>query len=144
MKLGKYFTMKELTRTDSGYVNIPDCRQREALKDLVREVLDPARERLGKPIIVNSGFRSPRVNAWAGGVKNSQHAKGEAADIESGDNAKLFFIIRMWLDFDQLIWEGGNSVEPAWIHVSYRKGRNRKEVLRMVRVNGKTTYQRLQ
>lgn len=132
----KYFIIEELT--DSAVArqlhidNTPDKMCIQNLQALVEHVLDPAREALGKPIRVNSGYRCPRLNKCVGGVDNSQHIKGEAADIDTGhpaENKKLFEIL-LKLPFDQLIWERGNKQGPAWIHVSYkRNGENRKEVL---------------
>ena len=70
---------------------------------LVENVLDPAREKFGKPITVNSGYRCPKYNAAVGGVANSQHMRGEAADITSADNEQLAKIIEENARFDQLI-----------------------------------------
>lgn len=131
MRLGKYFTLEELTTTSTGLLNAPSRIEIVNLSSLVSNVLDPAREILGKPIRVNSGYRSPAVNAKIGGAKTSQHCKGEAADLDSSDNALLFRIIRDNFVFDQLIWESGDDNQPAWVHVSYRSMGNRCEVLKM-------------
>ena len=145
MKLGKYFTIEELTVTDTGIENKPNGEQMNNLKLLVENVLDPARELNGAPITVNSGFRSKEVNfhKTINGSKTSQHLKGEAADIESKNNADLFELIRKYCVFDQLIWEGGDDKQPAWVHVSYKRQGNRGEVLRVKVVNGKKTYIRI-
>lgn len=96
---------------------------------LVEEVLDPARERLGAPIAVNSGYRCPLHNSRVGGVANSQHMKGEAADIKpvhgSGFTVQdLGKVIEELGKFDQLIYY------PTFIHVSWKKnGPNRKQIL---------------
>lgn len=135
MKLGKYFTLEELTTTNSGLLNVPGQSEKIALSTLVANVLDPSREMFGKPVRVNSGYRSPAVNAKIGGAKTSQHCKGEAADLDSSDNASLFNIIRNNFVFDQLIWEAGDDNQPAWVHVSYKTQGNRGEVLKMK--NGK-------
>ena len=90
----------------------------------MREVLDPAREALGKPIVVNSGYRCPKHNAEVGGVKNSQHMKGEAADVCCADNKRLTEIIERNGKYDQLI------IYPTFIHVSWkRSGPNRRAKL---------------
>lgn len=130
----KYFTIEELCRSNVAQVrkieNKPDAGQVENLTALVDNVLDPLRERFGKPIVVNSGFRSKDLNRAVGGVSTSQHMNGEAADICAGtkeDNRKLFEIIRKELSFDQLINENNYS----WVHVSYREGANRKELLKL-------------
>ena len=138
MKLGKYFTLEELTATKTGLLNIPSTAERVALSELVSNILDPLREHYGKPIKINSGFRSKAVNTVIKGAPTSQHMKGEAADIDTGfDNAKLFHIIKDHFIFDQLIWEGGDNNCPAWVHVSYKTQGNRGEVLKMK--NGKYT-----
>lgn len=143
MKLGKYFTLEELTVTNSSHDNTPNRAQILSLSELVKNVLDPVREEIGMPIKVNSGFRSFEVNKSIGGALTSQHTKGEAADLDCSDNAKLFNLIHDNLVFDQLIWEGGDDKQPAWVHVSYKTTGNRGEALRMTKVNGKSTYKRI-
>ena len=94
---------------------------------LVEQVLDPAREKLGAPIIVNSGYRCPKHNAAVGGVKNSQHMRGEAADICCGDNERLAKIIEENGRYDQLIRYMGPGGKIRFIHVSWKhNGQNRK------------------
>lgn len=136
----KYFTIEELTRTNTGIKNdiTPDSLYN--IMTLVKKVLDPAREAYGAPIIVNSGYRSPEVNTAIGGAKNSQHCKGEAADITCADNMKLFEIL-LDMEFDQLIYEHGDDNQPSWIHVSYREGNNRQQVLRSKKSGKKTVYE---
>lgn len=130
MKLGKYFTLNELTETNTGLINNPNKDEIDNLKILVEKVLDPARELLGKPITVTSGYRSPLVNRKINGSKTSQHIKGEAADIKCEDNKKLFEIIKDYFEFDQLIWEYGDNNQPAWVHVSFKKDKNRNQILK--------------
>ena len=131
----KYFTIEELTRstvaTARGIPNIPGENEREALEVLVLALLDPLREIWGAPIYVNSGYRSPALNKAVGGVANSQHMKGQAADITTGNtasNRKLFALIRDGgFDFDQLI----DEADGTWIHVSYvSPTENRRQVLK--------------
>lgn len=99
----------------------------ESVMALGEEVLDPAREKQGAPITVNSGFRCPLHNQTVGGVANSQHVRGEAADLTCKDNQRLAKIIVEQGKFDQLI------VYPGFVHVSYkRQGGNRHEVLKKV------------
>jgi hypothetical protein len=127
----KYFTLKELTATSTGKPNVPGTTEVENLTNLVDKLLDPVREQWGKPIRVNSGFRSISVNLAVGGATTSQHLKGEAADITTGnkeDNKKLFNIIAAGYTFDQLIDESDYS----WVHVSLKRaGVNRKQVLHL-------------
>lgn len=130
----KYFTIEELCRSDTaqrlGLPNRPTAKATENLTALVDHVLDPLREEWGRPIIVNSGYRCKALNKAVGGVANSQHLLGEAADITAGSrqfNRLLFQLIQdLGLPFDQLIDESGMS----WIHVSYSP-RNRRQILRL-------------
>lgn len=130
----KWFTIDELCRSETaqrkGINNTPTDNVRKNLTALVDNVLDPLRDWYGKPIRVNSGYRCPALNKSVGGVANSQHLTGQAADIDTNDtaeNRKLMKHIEENLDFDQLIWENGG----AWVHVSYRSdGKNRRQVLR--------------
>ena len=129
MQITKNFTLPELTTTNTGIPNQPDKEQIAALIKLCGKVLQPARDMYGAAISVNSGFRSYAVNKAVGGARNSQHMRGEAADItvhNKEQNKKLFELIRDNLSFDQLISERDFS----WIHVSYKSEReNRNQVL---------------
>ena len=99
----------------------------ENIEALVDEVLDPARRKYGKPVVVNSGFRCPIHNTAVGGVYNSQHVSGQAADVHCEDNLKLARIIVEAGRFDQLI------IYPTFLHVSWKKnGGNRHQILRKV------------
>ncbi len=142
MNLSKNFTLEELTRTNLTLPNIPSESEKAKLAELVNGLLQPLRDKWGKPINVTSGFRSSAVNKEQGGsIKPlSQHCKGEAADLETDDNAHLFHLICEHFDFDQLIWESGNDLQPDWVHVSYKTKGNRKQVLRMTVVKGKKRY----
>lgn len=143
MKLTDNFTLAELTVTSTGLSNTPNTQQIQNLQDLCTNVLQPARNILGRPITVTSGFRSLAVNRAVGGSTTSDHAHGKAADLVCTDNKKLFEILESMDNFDQLIWEFGSDSRPEWVHVSYRKGANRKMVRRARKVNGKTIYTRL-
>ena len=130
----KYFTIKELSHSDTavarGIDNYPTAEAIHNLIKLVENVLDPLREKYGKPIRVSSGYRSAILNRSVNGATSSQHRLGEAADITVGskeENRKLFEIIRQELPFDQLI----DAKDFSWVHVSFREGRNRKQVLKL-------------
>lgn len=130
----KYFNIKEMTESNTatakGIDNTPDQTITDNLTKLIEAVLDPLREWYGKPIIVNSGYRCEALNKAIGGAKSSQHMLGEAADITVGskeENEKLFDYIKDNLEFDQLI----NESDFSWVHVSYREGRLRKQVLEL-------------
>ena len=118
----KWFKEKEFACKCCG--QLPPLA-RENVKALVREVLDPVREKLGKPIVVNSGYRCEKHNKDVGGVRNSQHLRGEAADIHCQDNERLKQLIIENGKFDQLI------TYPTFLHVSYKRtGGNRHQRLK--------------
>ena len=129
----KYFTISELLKSDTALKNkLWNGAPKEAeenLRALVDEVLDPLREAYGRPIRVTSGYRCPQLNRLVGGSPNSQHMRGEAADIQPviGNEADLPELARILIangKFDQLI------LYPTFIHVSYRRlGWNRKLIL---------------
>ena len=132
--MGKYFTINELTKSSTAsrlhINNTPSQEVKDNLNKLIDNILDPLRELYGKPIIVNSGYRCPKLNKAVGGARNSQHLIGQASDIRTVTNTKesnkqLFDIIRnSKLPFDQLI----NEYDFNWVHVSYGP-RNRRQVL---------------
>lgn len=121
IKLGDFFTLDEFVKTATGLENIPPPEVVERLRLLVKNVLDPLRKKLGLPITVTSGYRSPLVNANVeGSSKTSQHMNGEAADIvvKGLTNAQIIQVIRsLQLPYDQLIDEQRGS--SLWVHVSH-------------------------
>ena len=141
----KYFTIRELTKSaDAKRHNIDNTPSKEverSLTALVERILDPLREAYGRPIIVTSGYRCPRLNKIVGGAAASQHVKGEAADIKTiedtpEENKKLYdLIVKLKLPFDQLINEFGFD----WVHVSFG-ARHRRQKLKAVKKNGHTQY----
>ena len=115
----------------------------ENFKLLAEKVFEPIRVHFGCPIHISSGYRSAELNKCIGGSLTSQHCSGEAIDIDmdgspSGVTNKMVFdYIKDNLSFDQLI----NEFDYSWVHVSYEStGKQRKQVLDAIRVNGKTTY----
>lgn len=119
----KYFSIKELCRSEDaekhGIDNTPSEEAKINMENLIVEVLDPCREKYGKPITVNSGYRSRQLNAKVGGVDTSDHLTGEAADITGGsvaENRRIFKTLVENGKFDQIIWEKGGQ----WVHVSWR------------------------
>src|SRR6056300_1351956 len=148
MQLSKNFTMAEFVKSDTatklGIDNTPEGQHLEAAKALFENVVQKVRDHFG-PTVLNSGYRSPDLNAAVGGSSTSQHCKGEAADIEvpGVPNAELAEWIRDNLDFDQLILEFYTPGIPdsGWVHVSYKAdGDNRKSILTASRIDGKTQY----
>jgi hypothetical protein len=152
MQLSKYFTLAELTPSGTakrlGIKNDPTPAHLECLKGLATNVLDKVREHFGKPIWVSSGYRSKALNeVTPGSSATSQHCSGEAADLDQDgrgtgvSNKMVFDYIKDHLNFDQLIYEYGTDANPDWVHVSWEStGKQRKQVLRCTRVNGKPVY----
>lgn len=127
----KYFTLEELcassTARKKSISNKPTPEAKENLHILVEKVLDPARERLGAPISVNSGYRCPALNKAVGGAATSQHMRGQAADLRCKQMAKLYGILES-MDVDQLLYE--HKGRTTWIHVSYNQGNNRNQKIK--------------
>lgn len=128
MKISKNFTLEELTASatakTNGISNNPGQTDIVNLCGLVHNVLQPLRSWWGKEVKIGSGYRSLALNRAVGGVSNSQHMKGQAADLcIDGDIAKgkkWFNYIKNTLPFDQLIWEKNLRTGAYWVHVSYR------------------------
>lgn len=135
--ISKNFTLEELCASDTakakGIKNQPGQTEVINLCALVHKVLQPLRDWWGREVKIGSGYRCKRLNAAVGGVNNSQHLTGQAADLcIDGDLVKgkhWFEWIRTHCDFDQLIMEH-NSKGTYWVHVSHRNdGKNRKQVI---------------
>ena len=135
-----HFTIEELyasqTAKAKGINNKPSVQQMINLVYLAAFILEPLREAMNEPIKIGSGFRSKELNRAVGGVQNSQHMKGQAADLcIDGDRAKgrkWFEYIRDNLPFDQLIWEKNPKTGSEWVHVSFVYqdfGKNRHQVI---------------
>ena len=148
MKVSAHFALAEFTRSESakrhGVSNEPTPEHLKNLITLCEKVLEPIRMKFG-PINISSGYRSKALNHYIGGSLNSQHCEAKAADIDmdgmgGASNTEIFNYIKDSLDFDQLIWEFGDNNKPDWVHVSYNAPKNRKQVLRALKVNGKTAY----
>jgi uncharacterized protein YcbK (DUF882 family) len=141
MNISKNFTLEELTVSQeaarSGLPNKPTDEHIKNLTALCANILQPLRERVRKPIIVTSGYRSPTINRRIGGAQSSQHTKGQAADfiIPGMEVAEIVLLInRIGLPYDQLIDEFGK-----WVHVSYSQ-RNRRQVLTARYIGGEVVY----
>lgn len=149
MQISKHLSFKECTHSATadalGIVNNnPNLDAIENMKLLADKVFEPIREHFSTPIFVTSVWRGIPLNVAVGGSSTSQHCAGQAMDIDmSGkkpNNKEVFDYIKKNLDFDQLIWEFGNNQEPDWIHVSYSKTKNRKQILKAKRNEFKKTY----
>ena len=151
MKLTTNFSLAELTASQvaarKGIPNNPTAGQIENLKKLCESILQPIRNHYDAPVIISSGYRSPELCINIGSSINSQHAKGQAADLQDVgvDNKSLAKYIKENLDFDQLILEFYKESEgphSGWVHVSYVGKENRKQSLTATRAEntGKTVY----
>lgn len=147
MIITKNLTLQELINSDTakakGIDNSPTNEHLRNLIDIANNVFQPLRDGIGKPIRISSGYRSEKLNKAVGGSKTSQHNKGQALDLVATSgftNKDIFNYIKNNLEFDQMIWEFGTDKNPDWVHVSYVKGKNRKQILKAVKKNGKTVY----
>jgi hypothetical protein len=136
---------KSATAIKHGIANEPTLEHLQNLKELAENVFQPIRNHFGMPIGISSGYRSEALNSLIKGSHRSQHCKGQAIDLDADiygrvSNAEIFRYIREALPFDQLIWEFGTENEPSWVHVSYSTDYNRGEVLKALKVYGRTTY----
>jgi len=136
MQLSKHFTLEEFeksqTATRKGIKNKAGAGEIKNLGDLCYEVLEPVRVKFDKPVTITSGYRSPQLSEAIGSKSTSQHCTGNAVDMEviGVSNLEVALWIENHCDFDQLIleyWTG--EANSGWIHVSYKDGSNRKQVL---------------
>lgn len=152
MYISKHLELAELTRSESakrnGISNMPTPEHVANLKKLADNIFEKIREHFDRPIRISSGYRSIDLNKIIKGSKTSQHSTGEAIDIDMDGtdvtNKEIFDYIKKNLSFDQLIWEFGTDKNPDWVHVSYESsGKQRKEVLKAKKINGKTIYENI-
>jgi hypothetical protein len=129
--ISKNISYKEATHSNTAKArkidNTPSGDTIVRMKLVAERCFQPVREWYGKPININSFYRSPLLNQAIRGAKNSQHVKGEAIDISAGsstENKKLFDWLKDNVEFDQLINEYGYR----WIHISYKISDNRNMV----------------
>lgn len=137
MQLTANFSLAELTATGRNLPNVPAEGEIANLRMLAVKVLQPLRDALGKPVLVNSAFRSESVNRAVGGTSTSQHRLGQAADIRVPGLSSVELarkIVALGLPFDQVIEEFG-----SWVHVSYGP-RHRRQQLTATTEKGKTVY----
>jgi hypothetical protein len=130
------FTMSELLKSDIAekynISNIPDKQSLDNMLILICECLQPIRNYINKTMNISSGYRSPRLNGHPliNGTPNSQHVTGQAVDFTiKGMTPKVIIelIKESGVEFDQLLNE-----HNLWVHISYNKGKNRKQVLEII------------
>lgn len=141
--MSRYFTLPELLASDTakkkGIDNTPSFEVVEHLQDLADNLLDPLRQAWGAPIRVTSGYRSEKLNKAVGGVANSAHLTGYAADLQPSDRrktARFILFANAWLlekniGFDQVIDERSGS--ERWLHLAIRsrEGKQRRQFLKI-------------
>jgi len=150
MKLSANFQLSELVKSQiaerKGIPNNPSPAHIDNLKALCVNVLQPIRSHFEAPVMISSGYRSPELCIAIGSKITSQHATGNAADLEVPgiDNKVLATWIKENLEYDQLILEFYRDGEPdsGWVHVSWNSDKNRSNSLRAARDEelGKTVY----
>lgn len=137
-KISDNVTYEEATKSATaikyGIDNTPSKETLAAMEYVAEGVFQKVRERFKIPIAVTSFYRSPELNKKVGGSSKSQHVKGEAIDMDADvfkmlTNKEIFDYIYENLEYDQLIWEFGDSTEPAWVHVSLKNCRNKRQAL---------------
>ena len=146
MRLSKNFVLSEITRSNTatrlGISNEPEKKHLEGLQRIITSLIQPMRDALG-PIRISSGYRSPSLNRAIGGSSKSQHCKGEALDLQFWKDGEMCnkevykWVLDSDIEFDQMI----NEFDFAWIHISLKEKRNRKEVLEAYKdEDGDTRY----
>ena len=147
IRVSKNFALSEMVKSATAerlnVDNSPSDIHLVNLTHLAIHILQPVRDEFGV-ITINSGYRSPALNAKVGGSKTSQHCNGQAADFESFStpNPDLAKWIANNLEFDQLILEFYDGVNPnsGWVHCSYNLMGNRKKILTALKTGGKVVY----
>ena len=141
IKLSQHFTLDEATSSQTasrlGIYNTPSDAVIAVMKstatnmETVRDILN------SKPITVSSWYRSPELNVKIGGVKTSQHCKGEAVDFICPMYGSCYYvanaIMHSKIDFDQLI------LEHTWVHISFKSdpyANQRRQVLSLLKSGG--------
>jgi hypothetical protein len=132
MKISEHISYEEATVSPTAIRmkinNTPDAETLERMKAVANACFEPLRKWYGKPIRVNSFYRSQALNKAVKGSRTSQHVTGEAIDISAGsraENKKLFDWLKDNVVFDQII----NEYDYTWVHVSFKLGSNRKQIL---------------
>jgi len=147
IRLSKNFALSEMVKSATaerlGVDNSPSDIHLVNLTHLAIHILQPVRDEFGV-ITINSGYRSPALNAKVGGSKTSQHCNGQAADFESFStpNPDLAKWIANNLEFDQLILEFYDGVNPnsGWVHCSYNLMGNRRKILTALKTKSGVVY----
>jgi len=150
MQLTKNFHLSEFTKSNTatrhGIKNNPTGEHISNLQLLCENILQPLRDHLNSPIRITSGYRGKELNDLVNGSSSSDHCHGKAGDLEfwidgKEKNSVIFHAIKsLDLSFKQMIWEFGDEDQPNWIHISYCKDNAKKQILKAVKLEGKTQY----
>jgi phosphopantothenate synthetase len=134
--ISKHITVKEATQSATAtrlkIDNTPSAEVLANMKLVAEKCFEPLREWYGKPITINSFYRSPALNKAIKGAKNSDHVKGMAIDLDAGSNSenlKLFHWLKDNVEYKQLIYEYGGKSGPEWVHISYDPKDLRTQIL---------------
>lgn len=146
MNLSQHFTLEELTRSDAAtrrnIPNIPGDEEVQNLVTLCTTILEPMRMRLGKPIHITSGYRSPEVNALIGGSTTSQHMKGQAADFHVQGMTPLQ-VVRWIVDSSPLPYDQVIEEYSQWVHISWAVHPRKQALVAFKNDEGETEYRRI-
>ncbi len=134
--ISKHISYREATQSATAtrlkIDNTPTDEVLANMKLVAEKCFEPLREWYGKPIRINSFYRSPGLNRAVGGSATSDHVRGFAIDLDTPSNAenkKLFDWLKDNVEFTQLIWEYGDKSGPDWVHISYDKNNLKKQIL---------------
>jgi zinc D-Ala-D-Ala carboxypeptidase len=144
-QISQYITYAEATKSNTavrhGIKNDPNPEELSNMEYVATQIFDKLRkamhDKYGKPLAVTSFFRSKELNSVIpDSSKTSQHLTGEAIDIDADvfggpTNKEIFDWIKTNCTFDQLIWEYGDDNNPAWVHVSLSRRKNRNQIIRV-------------
>lgn len=136
MKLSKNFTLEELIHSSTadakGIVNYPDNQSIKNLKKLCNDVLQPIRDKYGKPIYITSGYRNPALNRAVNGSQTSQHLTGSAADIDVANNKELWDVIVKMIENGEItVGQLIDEKKLSWIHISLPTPYKKNQILKL-------------
>jgi zinc D-Ala-D-Ala carboxypeptidase len=139
--ISKHITLAEATKSQvairRNIANVPGSSEIANMKLVAEKCFEPLRNHFKMPIGISSFYRCKLINQLVGGSITSQHVRGLAIDIDADifggiTNKEIFDWLKENVDFDQLIWEYGTDLNPAWVHISYISPQtNRKQILRI-------------
>ena len=130
------FTLEELYKSNTasklGINNVPNKDATNNLMILAVKILQPLREAYGKPITVTSGYRSLGLNKAVKGSSTSQHLKGEAADLVTDNNKKLFEVAKRLIDEGKIkVGQLIDEYNYKWIHISLPNNKHNNQILHL-------------